>query len=162
MPFPSNKIYKQIARPLQYWETWSKNQHKNRNPSWLWTMFLNPGIEIRDPQIDPMCSRWQYLSCKKVGINSFIQLWDIVAMLYVIRVKLCDKNTDKQKVNNPKQDLNKHILIKSWTVCLSVCVLMCVCVTKCQLHDIHQYISPVWRNWSQSFCKWQVWSFTTQ
>ena len=39
---------------------------------------------------------------------------------------------------------------------------LCVCVTpKCHARDMHLYLGVGWRNWSQSFDKWQVWSLTT-
>ena len=30
----------------------------------------------------------------------------------------------------------------------------------CHARDMHQYLRAGWRNWSQSFGKWQVWSLT--
>ena len=40
---------------------------------------------------------------------------------------------------------------------LSICVFVCV-TPKCNARDMHQYLGDGWRNWSQSFGNWQIWS----
>ena len=50
-----------------------------------------------------------------------------------------------------------YILI---TVCwfMYVCMHVYMCVyKKCHVLDMHLYLGVGWRNWSQSFSKWQIW-----
>ena len=49
-----------------------------------------------------------------------------------------------------------NILIKTLHRPLFICLL-----PKCHVRDMHLYLGAGWRNWSQSFGKWQVWSLAT-
>jgi len=55
-----------------------------RNTSWLWRTFLTPGMEMRNPKWIQCDVTDHTFHVEKIGVDSFIQIWDISLFLCIL------------------------------------------------------------------------------